>query len=153
MVDPPRPDDDLRTMFDSRYIGAWDLRGQDVTVTIAKVVGGVVEGEKGRKDRAPLIWLKGWEKPLICNKTNMKTLGAMYGFKASALIGKRATLYATTCQGKAGGMVDCIRIRPKVPTHPGVPQSHVGIVEVNQGMRKNQMEQAGERQPGDDHDV
>ncbi len=161
MPDIPRPDDDVRLMFDSKFIGAWDLMGQDVTVTIAKVVGGVVEGEKGRRDRAPLVSLKGWDKPLVLNKTNMKTVGAMYGFKVKDWVGKRVTLYATTCQGKGGGIVDCIRMRPQVPARPGVPQSHVGFVAVNQEMRRNQMVQAGEtpetppgptaeRQPGED---
>jgi hypothetical protein len=119
--------DDLRSMFDSRYLGNWDLNGQDVTVTIERVEGGVVEGEKGRKDRAPLVYLKGWPKPWVMNKTNLKTIASLYGStKASVLRGKRVTLYATTCQGKGGGTVDCIRVRPTIPTTPGVPQPGTG---------------------------
>ena len=120
-------DDDLRRMFDSRYLGNWDLLGQDVTVTIERVEGGIVEGEKGRKDRAPIVHLKGWPKPWVLNKTNMKTIYAIHGtLKASELRGKRVTLYATQCKGKSGDMVDCIRVRPTMPEGAGVPQSAVG---------------------------
>jgi len=31
---------DFRTLFDRDYIGAFDLQGRDITVTISKVVGG-----------------------------------------------------------------------------------------------------------------
>ena len=142
--------DDVRLMYDSKYIGAWDLLGNDVTVTIAKVSGGVVEGENGRKDRAPLLHFKGWPKPMVCNKTNMRTIAAMYGtFAAESWLGKRVTLYATKCKAKGGGDVDCVRIRPKVPTQPGVPQSAVGAVPVDQEMRKNQVEQSCGREPGE----
>lgn len=141
---------DLRTMFDSRYIGAWDLQGRDVTVTIDKIVGGVVEGEAGRKDRAPLIYFKGKRKPLVCNKTNLKTLASLYGsFESERLVGKRVTLYATTCKGKAGGMVDCVRMRNVVP-RVGADDAADLDAPVDIEMRKNQQEHAGEREPGSD---
>jgi hypothetical protein len=107
--------DDLRLMFDARYLGAWHLQGRDAHVTIKRVVAGTVEGEKGRKDKAPLIYFDGKDKPLVCNKTNMKTLKSIFGtLSASRLIGKRITLYPTTT--KFGGeVVDCVRIRPEAP--------------------------------------
>jgi hypothetical protein len=146
--------DDIRLMFDSKYIGAWDLRGQDVTVTIERIEGGTVEGEKGRKDKAPLCFLKGWPKPFILNKTNTKTIAAMYATHSrKALVGKRITLYATKCSGKAGGEVDCVRIRPTMPDRPGVPQSKVGEVPVDAAMRKRQMEQAGELPAGPEREA
>ena len=141
--------DDIRTMFESKYVGAWDLLGKDLTVTIERIQGGVVEGEGGRKDKAPLIWFKGAKKPMVCNKTNMKTLHSLFGtFSAKGLVGKRITLYATTCKGARGGMVDCVRIRPNAP---GAGKDDV-IPEgsVDPDMRRNQQEQAGEREPGEE---
>jgi hypothetical protein len=151
-------------MFDSKYLGAWDLMGQDVTVTIAKVVGAVVEGEGGLKKRAPIIFFKGWDKPMVANKTFVATMKLVYGVtKVPGYIGKRCTLYATTCKGARGGIVDCVRMRPVKPASPGVPQSAIGTVPVDQEMRRNQIEQAGEmpvrskqqqqgpaREPGED---
>ncbi len=142
--------DDIRLMFDSRYIGAWDLRGQDVTVQIESITPGVVEGEKGRKDKAPLVKYRGWDKPMVLNKTNMKSIFAMYATHSrSALVGKNVTLYETTCQGAKGGTVSCIRIRPTIPTAKAVPQKAVGGVPVDQAMRAKQVEQSG-REPGSD---
>lgn len=107
--------DDLRLMFDSRYLGAWHLQGRDVTVTIARIQAGTIEGEKGRKDKAPLIYFAGKEKPLVCNKTNMRTLKSLFGtLSARALVGKRITLYPTTTI-RSGETVDCIRVRPTPP--------------------------------------
>lgn len=136
-------DDDIRLMVDSKYIGAWDLRGRDVTVTIARIVAGKVVGEGGKTDRNPLIHLKGWDKPLVCNATMRKTLFALYGtYSAKELQGKRITLYPTTCRGAAGGTVDCVRARNSVPSEPGVPQDAVGRVPMDQEMRRKQVEQA-----------
>lgn len=102
-------------MFDSRYLGAWHLQGRDVTMTIARIVAGEIEGEKGRKDRAPLIYFNTAKKALVCNKTNMKTLKSLFGtLSAKALVGKRITLYPTTTM-RSGETVDCIRIRPTPP--------------------------------------
>jgi len=41
---------DFRSFFDQQFVGAWDLEGRDVTVTIAKVAGGEVMGD-GRRER------------------------------------------------------------------------------------------------------
>lgn len=140
MTDP----DDLRMMFDSKYIGAWDLPEHGVTVTISRIVAAEVKGEGGRTDKAPIVHFKGWSKPMVMNKTNMKTIGALYStFSAKALVGKRVTLYATKCQGAKGGTVDCIRVRNAIPDEPGVPQEAVGAKPVDQAMRRRQVEQAG----------
>jgi hypothetical protein len=141
---------DLRMMFESRYIGAWDLRGRDVTVTIERIVGGVVEGENGRKDKAPIVSFRGKKKPMVLNKTNMKTIASLYGtFDAEKLLGKRVTLYGTTCKAKGGGMVDCVRIRNVIPVDPDSAESLDEPVDEAM-QRKQQDALGGERQPGED---
>ena len=104
---------DYRTMFDSDYLGAWDLP-RDVTVTIATVKAGQLVGEKGRTAKKPIITFLGKQKGFAANKTNCRTIAAMYGTNTKEWIGKRITLYATTteCGGK---QMDCIRVRPQVP--------------------------------------
>jgi hypothetical protein len=107
--------DDLRTMFDSPYLGAWNVSGKDYNVTIEKVTGADIVGEGGKQSRKPLVYFKGVKKPLIVNKTIMKTLHGLFAtYSAKALVGKRITLYATTT--KFGGQtVDCIRVRNVAP--------------------------------------
>jgi len=114
---------DYRTMFDHRWTKAWDLGDADRVVTILKVTAGIIEDpSRQKKDRLPILHLKGWPKPLGLNKTNANTVGSMYGNMTEAWVGKRITLYVTkTRDPRGGGEVDCIRIRPKPPEKPGEP--------------------------------
>jgi hypothetical protein len=123
---------DYRTMFDDRWLRAWHLDGQDVTVTIEKVEAGVIENEKEKTSkRVPVLFFKGLrDKPLGLNKTNGKSVAGMYGKDTTRWVGKRLTLYPTTTEMN-GETKDCIRIRPEVPADeqpdllraaPGEPQ-------------------------------
>lgn len=105
---------DYRTMFDSDYLFAFHLQGREVTLKIARVESGLVKGEKGKKDRKPVVYFAGKEKGLALNKTNGKTIAGLYGNDTAQWIGKLVTLYPTTTEfGRE--TVDCIRIRPGVP--------------------------------------
>jgi hypothetical protein len=108
--------DDVRQMFDSNYIGAWDLQGKDATVTIARVTPGeLAKAGTSKKDKAPIIYFEGKDKGLVLNKTNMKIIAGIYGsFKVKEWIGKPITIYPTTCQF-GPNTVDCIRVRPSAP--------------------------------------
>lgn len=105
---------DYMTMFDSEYIGAWDLMGRDVVVTISRVQGMTITGEGGKKNKKPVIWFEGKEKGCICNKTNAKAISGMYGRDTSQWIGKRITLYPTQTQ-VGSETKECIRVRPTPP--------------------------------------
>lgn len=107
---------DYRTMYDaSDMLFAHDLQGREVTVEIEKVYAGELIGEKGRKSRKPFIKIKGREKKLALNKTNGKTIARLYGKNTDEWIGRLITLVPTTTEF-GGETVDCIRVKPKVPT-------------------------------------
>jgi hypothetical protein len=125
---------DYRIMFDRNYVGHLDLAGRDVTLTIAKVVGGELTAEGGRKSRKPIVHFTNGVKPLIANKTNSKTIAALYGNIVEAWAGKRITLYTSmTRNPDGGGQVECVRVRPKIPTSqadshidaPPEPEEHI----------------------------
>src|SRR4051812_44810744 len=105
---------DVRSMFDKEYLYAFDLDGRDVTVEIASVLKGEVTGTGGKKAKKPVVRVKGKEKALALNITNVRTIGGIYGFKAADWIGKRITLFPTTTNF-GGTTVDCIRVRPVKP--------------------------------------
>lgn len=105
---------DFRSFFDQPYVGAWDLNGKDVTVVISKVTGGEVMGDGGRKSRKLILHFEGKDKPMVCNKTNGKTIAALYGNDAGEWAGKAITLYPTTTT-MGSETKDCIRVRPRVP--------------------------------------
>jgi hypothetical protein len=101
-------------MFDSLYIGAWDLNGKEATVTIERVEAGTLIGSGGRKSRKPLVHFKGKDRPLALNKTNAKIIAGMYGADTAQWAGKAITIYPTKTE-MAGETVDCVRVRNVVP--------------------------------------
>lgn len=105
---------DFRTMFDNEHIGAWDLEGRDVNVQIEKVTGGTVIGDGGRKAKKIIMSFSGKEKTMVVNKTNAKTIAAMYGKDVRAWSGKWITLFPSVTQVGSEDR-ECIRVRPRPP--------------------------------------
>lgn len=106
-----------KSLMDRDFMYAFDLQGKDVTVTIDRVVGGELTGPGGKKSKKPLCYFRESKsgKPLALNSTNCKCIAGLYGNDTDAWIGKRITLWPTTTQ-MGGETVDCIRVRPKVPS-------------------------------------
>src|SRR3990167_9413760 len=111
---------DYRSLYDKDYIGAWDLKDNDVNVTITKVIGGSLVGVGGRKSRKPVIYMRGTEKGFAVNATNWKTIAALYGNHVEKWVGQRITLYKSMTRNPNGdGDVECIRVRPQAPAGKG----------------------------------
>lgn len=120
MTDTTRTD--YRSLYDKDFIGAWDLKDKDVTVTITRVKGGELTAPGGRKSKKPVVYMKGTEKGFAINSTNGKAIAGMYGNYVQDWVGKRITLYKSTTRNPNGdGEVECIRVRPQVP--PASPSS------------------------------
>lgn len=118
---------DYRKLQDKDFIASWDLRDDagraiEVVVTITKVEQGEVRRrpKKGEpKDakqtkRAPILSFRGTNKRLVAIDTHCKEIARLYGKATEGWVGKRLTLYGSTCTlGRE--TVDCVRIRPTVP--------------------------------------
>jgi hypothetical protein len=65
--------------------------------------------------KKPVIVFAGKKKKFAVNKTNGKTIAGMYGTDVAAWKGKQVTLYPTTTRF-GGETVECIRVRPAVPS-------------------------------------
>lgn len=105
---------DYRTMFDKEHLGAWDLQGREVVVTIADVKAGQLVGEGGKKAKKPIIRFEGKEKTFACNVTNAKAIAGMYGPDTTKWAGQRIAIYPTMTQF-GGKEVECIRVKPQKP--------------------------------------
>lgn len=103
------------SMFDSEYLHSYDLPTDEATVEIESVAAGELTAIGGRKSKKPVVKFKGAQKGLALNKTNARIVIALYGPLTEAWPGKRVTLYKTQTQ-MGGETVDCIRIRPVVPS-------------------------------------
>ena len=111
---------DYRRMYSSKTLHDFDLmdeagKGHDRTLVIEKCAQGELTSEGNKKDKLPLITFKGEPKLFGVNKTNGKTIAAMYGRDVRNWAGKSITIYPTTT--KFGpNTVGCIRVRPNVPS-------------------------------------
>src|SRR5882672_4889389 len=112
---------DYRSLYDKDFIGAWDLHGGDMTVTIKKVIGGQLTSIGGRKSKKPVIYMAHTEKGFALNATNGKTIAALYGNFTEKWVGKQITLYKSMTRSPDGsGDVECIRVRPAMPDGEGL---------------------------------
>jgi hypothetical protein len=104
----------FQSMFDREYIGVWDLEGKDRTLVMEKVHAGTLTAQGNRKSKKPIVFFRGAEKGFPLNKTNAKTIAALYGTDTDNWIGKPITIYPTTTTF-GSDTVDCIRVRPQIP--------------------------------------
>lgn len=119
----------IELLYPSEYVKACDLRDRDVTVIIDHLAWENLVMAGGRKDRKVTVHLRSvGGKPLgkrwVVGKTVLRqiatTLGEVHAEKWS---GQRVTLYPTTCRGKEGKDVECIRVRVRVnPAASEVPE-------------------------------
>ena len=118
---------DYRSYYDKDFIGAWDLEGGDLTVTIKKCTGGNLTAPGGRKSKRPVVYMTHTEKGFVLNSTNGKTIATLYGNYVEKWPGKRITLYKSmTHSPGSDGEIECIRVRPSVPgedTKTAAPQA------------------------------
>lgn len=99
-------------LFPSNFLCAEDLKGKDATVAIESVGIDDLMCQGGKKKKSFLIAFAGKQKKLVCNKTNAVAIADIHGQEAKAWIGKKITIYPTTCKfGK--DTVSCIRVRPQ----------------------------------------
>ena len=104
-----------------KFLGAWDLEdGSTPVVKIQKVTEEEVMNLDGKKEPCIIMYFEGC-KPMILNKTNIKSISKSVGSsKFEDWIGNEVTLF--TCQVKAfGDTVDAIRIKPTKPKSKAKP--------------------------------
>lgn len=122
---------DIRSMFDKKYLGSWDIpEGKDVVLVIDRVEGAQIKGTSGEEKKAPVIFfsnVRDKKKGLVCNATNAKTISTLYGRHIEAWRGKAISIYATTTMA-FGENVECIRIRPIAPPMPKAGQATLAVV-------------------------
>lgn len=125
--------------FPSKHLSASDLKGQVLTVLIARF--GVEEvGEA--KDEKYVFYFEGVAKGLVLNKTNAKRIAALYGNELEGWVGKSIMLYPAITEYQ-GNEVECIRVKKEAPP-PAVtaapPEQPAGGAELLAAMTPEQRE-------------
>ena len=104
-------------LYPSKFMRASDLNGAPLTVTI----GGVSRENVGGEPKVIITFASG-EKPLICNKTNGKTLAKLFGKDTADWIGKQIVLFPCEVDFK-GDTVEAVRIRaPRTTAQPAAAE-------------------------------
>lgn len=115
----------IRELFQHGFIAAEDIYQGDVTLTISSVTKESVPTPPSYQpmDAVTVAFVETEEREkktgrkaqkMVLNRTNAKTIAKLYGPEVNEWVGKRITLYATTC--KLGrDTVPCIRVRAEVP--------------------------------------
>lgn len=118
-------------LFPNEYLCAGDLNGADVTLTISRLEHEELRSNRGTEMKWCLYFAEvekkfadkkaKYNKKLVLNKTNAQTIAKLHGSETDEWVGKRITVYPTTC--KLGSeTVECVRIRKK-ETKPGAKQN------------------------------
>lgn len=103
----------INDAFPSKFLKSSDLQGKEPVVTIAKVV---MEEVGQNKEMKPVVYFSGAGKGLVLNKTNANRIVQITGTGVTEeWRGHKIKLYATETSFN-GEQVDCIRIRPSVPS-------------------------------------
>ncbi len=109
---------DFRSLYDSKFLYAHDLKGRDCAVTI-KAVKAVklhsVDKDKPEQKK-PAIWFveSHDDRALVLCKTNARIIAGMFGNDVDDWVGKRIVLFPARVEA-FGSVVDAIRIRPTAP--------------------------------------
>lgn len=97
-------------IFPSKYIKADDLQGRDVPVTIDHA-----DIEKLGDDAKLVLFFRGKDKGMICNKTNFNRIAYLYGDETDDWGGKEIVLTSEFVEFQ-GKTVRGLRVRaPKKP--------------------------------------
>lgn len=109
-----------RDFFDSDYLASWDI-DKDTVVTFSGFKYEEVTGEKGRKDKCLVAYFKEFEKGMILNVTNSKTISTLHeSIYPIDWIGKQITLYVDHNVQMKGETTSGLRVRPVLPIKPRI---------------------------------
>jgi hypothetical protein len=134
---------DVRSMFDKRFLGAWDCPdGKDVVLVIERCEAQGIKGTSGEEKKAPVLYFSNTKnkKGFVLNVTNAKTLIKLFGAKIEGWPGKRIAIYAARTMA-FGEEVDCLRIRP---TEPAAPSAKREIEQTFETTGKLPLREAGQ---------
>jgi predicted YcjX-like family ATPase len=103
---------DFDELYPGRFIKAGDLKGRDVTLTIAKVQVEELEGSK--KQMKGIVSFKESPRELVLNRTNGECIKALFGRKLAEWVGKRITIYPAAIQSDLADLAVRVRGSPDI---------------------------------------
>lgn len=105
-----------KKLVNPNYLGAYSLNpGQELILTIKKVVREKVIGAAGKKEECTVCYFVENVKPMIFNRLNQKTISKIHGTPyIEDWEGKQIQVYAEMVDA-FGERVEALRVRPTMP--------------------------------------
>jgi hypothetical protein len=99
--------------FYSGFLEAGDLDGKEITLEIESISSPTAKDKfpDGHQAKTPIVKFKGAKKLWGMNKTCAKTIRLLYGNSFEPWIGKKITIYPTTCNAFGDPKTPCIRVK------------------------------------------
>ena len=117
-------------MFPSDYLSEADLKGKEVTLTIAGVVSEELRAKDNSQSDCWIMTFEGTPKKFVVKPTNADLIIKATGIEEfTELAGHRITLYPTTCFAFGDPNTPCIRVKSKTNTSKPVPGSGAAATE------------------------
>ena len=100
-------------VFESNTLKAADIKGREITATIAHVEPKEFTGrDNGTKTKKLMIYFEKAKKALVCNRTNAQRIAYIHGKDYSQWVGKQIVLYVDPFVQFGNELVEAIRIKP-----------------------------------------
>lgn len=81
-------------LFPSKFLKSADLRGKRVPVVIESISPREeLQMQGGKKEKKPVLYLRGKDKAWVLNKTNAQSIAAVHGPEVTHWIGKTVVIY------------------------------------------------------------
>jgi hypothetical protein len=109
----------VNDLLPTKHLRAYDLKGSEPTVTIARIVR--VPLGRTREEKWVLYFV-GKEKYLILNATMLRALAAFAGDETDRWPGVTLQLFTTTTKDPQGHVVPVVRLRPAATRSAGLRQ-------------------------------
>lgn len=111
----------INEVYSSKYLGAADLRGRRVTVTIEGVDVEVFKKREGGSEKKLVLTFEGKEKQMVCNVTNTRMIAMLLGSEETRdWLGRSIILKPdTTLVGQE--MKACLRVESELPASDAGP--------------------------------
>lgn len=95
--------------FPSRWLKAADIQGDTLVTMKNATMEEIAQGEQ-----KPVLWLEGYEKGIVLNKTNATNISQLYGADSDGWVG-RQMLLSTTYVDFQGQSTESLRLYPPRP--------------------------------------